>query len=102
MYIILLRFTENRAALARHLDAHKAWLAAGFDEGAFLAAGSIGPNVGGCVLARGASREQVLERVNRDPFVKEAIVSAEVLEYEPTRTSAPFRLLQDATADPSK
>jgi uncharacterized protein YciI len=77
MHIILLRFTDNRQNAAQHLPGHKAWLKRGFDEGAFLLAGSLGSDLGGAVLARGNSVANIQDRVNEDPFVREKIVSAE-------------------------
>ncbi|KZB73670.1 MULTISPECIES: YciI family protein [Thalassospira] len=85
MFAIFLKFAENRAKAPEFMDAHKAWIKQGFDDGVFLMVGSLQPNMGGAVLAHGVSREEIEARVNEDPFVAEDIVTAEILEISPAR-----------------
>lgn len=85
MFLVLLRFAENRADAGRHLDAHKAWLERGFSEGVFILAGSLKPDLGGAILARDTSLDELSDRVQQDPFVKELVVEAEILEISPSR-----------------
>ncbi|AXO16522.1 YciI family protein [Thalassospira indica] len=85
MFAIFLKFAENRPKAAEFMDAHKAWIKQGFDDGVFLMVGSLQPNMGGAVLAHGVSRDEIETRVNADPFVVEGIVSAEILEISPAR-----------------
>ncbi|MBO6806896.1 YciI family protein [Thalassospira sp.] len=85
MFAIFLKFAENRAKAPEFMDAHKAWIKQGFDDGVFLMVGSLQPNMGGAVLAHGVSRDEIEARVNEDPFVTEDIVTAEILEISPAR-----------------
>ncbi|BDW94493.1 MULTISPECIES: YciI family protein [Thalassospira] len=85
MFAIFLKFAENRPKAPEFMDAHKAWIKQGFDDGVFLMVGSLQPNMGGAVLAHGVSRDEIETRVNEDPFVVEGIVSAEILEISPAR-----------------
>lgn len=85
MFAIFLKFAENRAKAPEFMDAHKAWIKQGFDDGVFLMVGSLQPNMGGAVLAQGVSRDEIEARVNEDPFVTEDIVTAEILEISPAR-----------------
>lgn len=85
MFAIFLKFAENRSKAPEFMDAHKAWIQQGFDDGVFLMVGSLQPNMGGAVLAHGVSRDEIETRVNADPFVVEGIVSAEILEISPAR-----------------
>lgn len=85
MFAIFLKFAENRPKAAEFMDAHKAWIKRGFDDGVFLMVGSLQPNMGGAVLAHVVSRDEIETRVNEDPFVVEEIVSAEILEISPAR-----------------
>ena len=93
MHIILLKFTDNGHNAAPHLTGHKAWLARGLEDGVFLMAGTLGPDLGGAILARGVSLAKIQDRVNQDPFVRENIVSAEVLEFSPSVASEDVRFL---------
>lgn len=94
MFIVLLRFANNRDQAGRHMEAHKAWLQRGFDDGVFLLAGSLQPNSGGAIVAAGTTLSELQDRVNEDPFVMENVVSAEVLEISPSKTDARMDFLR--------
>ena len=85
MYIVLLKFSDNRNQAGQFMAGHKAWLQQGFDDGIFLLAGSLQPGLGGSVIAHNTSLEALQQRVNADPFVLENIVTAEILEITPSR-----------------
>lgn len=86
MHIVLLRFAENKPQAAHFMEGHKAWIAEGLADGVFLVVGSLQPQQGGAILAHGESREALQARVAADPFVKESVVTAEILEVEPAKT----------------
>lgn len=85
MFIVLLKFDANKARAGELMDGHKTWLQQGFDDGIFLMAGSLQPNLGGGILAHNTSQDALQQRVNDDPFVAEGVVSAEILEISPAR-----------------
>ena len=43
MFIVLLRFSQNKAQAAAFMDGHNEWLRQGFADGVFLLAGSLQP-----------------------------------------------------------
>lgn len=86
MYVVLLKFAENRARAPDFMDGHNAWLRDGFEAGVFLAAGSLLPGAGGGILAHNTTREALQARIGADPFVAEGVVVAEVLEIAVART----------------
>lgn len=86
MFVVLLRFSSNKAQAGQHMDGHMQWLKRGFDDGVFVLAGSLQPDLGGGILAHNTSRPELQNRVNDDPFVAENVVSAEILEITPSRT----------------
>jgi len=83
MFVVFLRFSDNRAQAGEFMDGHNAWLKHGFDDGAFLLAGSLQPGLGGAVVADGMTRDEIERRVGEDPFVAENVVSAEIHEIAP-------------------
>ncbi|MCB2385967.1 YciI family protein [Thalassolituus alkanivorans] len=85
MFIVLLRFSQNKAQAAAFMDGHNEWLRQGFAEGVFLLAGSLQPGLGGALIAHGITRDALEARVNQDPFVAENIVSAEILDIDPKK-----------------
>ena len=95
MFIILLKFSDNKAKAGQSMDGHNKWLRRGFDDGVFLLAGSLPPNLGGGILAHGASLADLQRRVNEDPFVQEGIVNAEILEIAPKKADERLQFLLD-------
>lgn len=85
MFVVLLKFAENKGQAGQFMDGHKAWLTRGFDDGVFLLAGSLQPNAGGGIVAHNTSRSDLETRVSEDPFVAESVVGAEILEIAPAR-----------------
>lgn len=93
MFIILLRFGENKSQAAPHMDGHKAWIKRGREDGVFLLVGSLQPNAGGAILAHSESLQDIQARVDDDPFVKENIVRAEILEITPNMADERMQFL---------
>lgn len=86
MFVVLLRFSVNKARAGELMEGHNAWIKRGFDDGVFLVVGGLQPNQGGGIIAHNISLLDMQKRVNDDPFVKENIVSAEILEITPGKT----------------
>ena len=93
MYIVFLKFAENKASAPQFMEAHKSWIKQGLDENVFLLVGSIEPNAGGAILAHNASEEEIKARVDADPFVKEGIVSAEITKITPAKANESLKFL---------
>jgi len=93
MFIVLLRFSANQGRPRQFMDGHKAWVKRGFDDGVFLLAGSIEPDLGGGILAHKTSPGDLRRRVNEDPFVAEDVVKAEILELDPGKAEERLQFL---------
>ena len=93
MFIVLLRFSENKGKASQFMEGHKDWIKRGFDDGVFLLTGSLQPNSGGGIVAHNSSLAELQARVNDDPFVAEKIVRAEILEITPSRAAASLEFL---------
>lgn len=85
MFVVTLKFSSNKNQAGDFMDGHKAWLKRGFDDGVFLLAGSLQPDLGGGILAHNTSLQDLQNRVNEDPFVAEDIVSGDILEMTPSK-----------------
>ena len=85
MFVVLLKFAADKARAGEFMDAHKAWIKRGFDDGVFLMAGSLQPQLGGAIMAHNTSLPDLQDRVNEDPFVAENIVSADIHEITPAK-----------------
>ena len=77
------------------MEGHKEWIKRGFDDGVFLLAGSLQPNLGGGIVAHNTSFSDLQSRVITDPFVAEKVVKAEILEITPSKADARLNFLLD-------
>jgi uncharacterized protein YciI len=94
MFVVLLKFSNNKGQASQYMEGHKVWLKRGFDDGVFLLAGNLQPQLGGGIVAHNTSLSDLQSRVNGDPFVAENVVSAEILEIAPSRTDERLNFLQ--------
>nr|WP_319386801.1 YciI family protein [uncultured Roseibium sp.] len=85
MFVVTLKFSDNKARAGELMEGHKAWIKSGFDQGLFLMVGSLQPNKGGGIIAHNTSLKDLEAFVGKDPFVAEGVVSAEILEITPAR-----------------
>jgi uncharacterized protein YciI len=86
MFVVLLRFSDDRSRARQFMDGHKEWIKRGFDDGVFLLTGTLQPNAGGGIVAHNTTLSDLRNRVNDDPFVAQEIVRAEILELAPSKT----------------
>ncbi len=95
MFIVLLKFSDNKDQASQLMEGHKEWIKRGFDDGVFLLAGSLQPNLGGGIVSHNTSLSDLQSRVNDDPFVAENVVSAEILEITPAKADDRLKFLLD-------
>jgi uncharacterized protein YciI len=95
MFVVLLKFSDNKAQAGSYMAGHNAWIKNGFDDGVFLLSGSIQPSSGGAVIAHNTSLSELQSRINEDPFVTENVVIAEILEITPGQADNRFAFLLD-------
>ena len=95
MFIVLLKFSDNKDKASQFMEGHKEWIKRGFDDGVFLLAGSLQPNLGGGIVSHNTSLSDLQSRVNTDPFVAEKVVIAEILEITPSKADARLDFLLD-------
>ena len=93
MFLVLLRFSDNKGRASQFMEGHKEWIERGFDDGVFLLVGSLQPNLGGGIVAHNTSLSDLESRVNDDPFVAENVVTAEILEIAPSKTDERLQFL---------
>jgi len=95
MFIVLLKFSDNKTQAGQFMDGHNEWIKRGFDDGVFLLVGSIQPNFGGGVVAHNTSLSDLQSRVNSDPFVAENVVNAEIIEISASKADVRLKFLMD-------
>jgi uncharacterized protein YciI len=95
MFVVLLKFSDNKGKANQFMEGHKEWIKRGFDDGVFLLVGSLQPNLGGGIVAHNTSLPDLQRRVNNDPFVVENVVNAEILEITPSKADPRLEFLLD-------
>ena len=95
MFVVLLKFSDNKAKASQFMEGHNAWIKRGFDDGVFLLAGSLQPKLGGGIVAHNTSLPDLQRRVKLDPLVAENIVSAEILEITAAKADDRLKFLLD-------
>lgn len=95
MFIVLLKFSDNKAQASEFMEGHNEWIKRGFDDGVFLLVGSLQPGLGGGIMAHNTSLEDLQARVNNDPFVVHNVVSAEILDIKPAKADERLQFLVD-------
>ncbi|WEF31546.1 YciI family protein [Pseudoduganella chitinolytica] len=93
MFVVLLKFSDNKSRAADFMQGHNEWIKRGIDDGKFLLVGSIQPAQGGAIIALDSSLEALQERVNADPFVVENVVKAEIIAITPGKVDPRLAVL---------
>lgn len=85
MYIVFLRFAQNRGQAGQWMAEHNKWLADGIASGDFVITGSLESSQGGILIVRDMDQSSLLEKVGQDPFVSHGVVAPEVHKFKPSR-----------------
>jgi uncharacterized protein YciI len=94
MFVVLLRFSDNRGMARQLMASHTDWIQRGLDDGIFLVVGGLEPNLGGAIVAHGLTRPDLEARIGTDPFVAHDVVRSEVLELSPSKTAPQLAFLR--------
>ncbi len=65
------------------LDAHLAFLKAGYEAGHFFAWGPCEPRQGGLIFIRAADKAEAERLSDGDPFLTEGVAKREMIEWAP-------------------
>ena len=87
MFMVLLKFCDNKANASQFMDGHKAWIQRGFDDGVFLMAGSLQSSLGGSLMAHKTTLSELQDRV-LIPLVRRRS-SAPIFSKSPRRSQIP-------------
>lgn len=101
MYIVFLKFAQNRAQAAQWMAEHNKWLAEGFASGDFVIAGSLENSQGGVLISRDMDQSALMDKVRQDPFVMHGVVAAEVHGFKPSRLAEGLPTIVAAASETS-
>lgn len=93
MFILSLTYIAPLEAADKHMEAHMAWVKAGYDQGFFLASGRKIPRTGGVILAHG-ERAELEAMCAADPFTVHGIADYQITELAFTTTAPGYENLK--------
>jgi uncharacterized protein YciI len=92
MFVLISRFQQPLEEINRFLAPHSEWVQRHYASGRFLVSGRREPWVGGVIIARATSEEEMQEILAADPLQQLALVAYEVIAFDaaefPRRSSA--------------
>lgn len=88
LYLIVLRYIRPLEAINAALDAHRAYLREGYQQGHFLMSGPLEPRTGGAILARAESLQAAQALVAQDPFKQQQLADYEIIAWQPNLRAA--------------
>jgi len=68
------------------LPLHRQFLQTGYDQGIFLASGPQVPRIGGIIIARAESMEDLATFLQDDPYLINNIAHYQYIEFEPVKS----------------
>ena len=95
MFVVLLTYVKPLPEVDRHMRAHMKFLDLQYAARTFIASGRQVPRTGGVILARGPSKEALVELVQRDPFVQNGVATFEVIEFRTSQFDPAFATFAD-------
>jgi len=93
MFIVFLKFGENKDQAGDYMQEHMAWIDRGMEDNVFLVVGSVKPNLGGGIIAYNTSLDDLQLRIDQDPFVQQKVVTVEIVELAPAKADARLSFL---------
>lgn len=88
IFSIVLTYTRPIEEVQRHLDAHKAWLAAQLKQGRVICAGPLATGGGGLILASCADETELHAMMAQDAFISQGVASYQAHGCTPALAAA--------------
>jgi uncharacterized protein YciI len=92
MFVLISHFQRPLDEFSRSLAPHSVWVQRQYESGRFLVSGRREPPIGGIIVARASSEQELREILNTDPLQQLGLAEYEVFAFEatdfPKRSSA--------------
>jgi uncharacterized protein YciI len=87
MLIITSVYLKPIEVVDKFIQEHRDFLDTYYKKGLFLASGRKATGDGGVILAKGATKEEIIQILTKDPFSREGISMYTVIEFSPNRVA---------------
>jgi uncharacterized protein YciI len=92
MFVLISRFQKPLDEVNRSFALHSAWVQRQYESGRFLVSGRRDPVIGGIIVARASSEQELREVLATDPYQQRGLAQYEIFVFEatefPKRSSA--------------
>lgn len=92
MFILISRFQKPIDEVNRSFALHSAWVQRHYESGRFLVSGPRDLVIGGIIVARASSEQELREVLTTDPYEQKGLAEYEIFAFEatdfPKRSSA--------------
>jgi uncharacterized protein YciI len=87
MFVILLNYIKPLSEVDRFVPQHIEFLDRYYASGHFQISGRKEPRTGGVILSTAATREEIDNIIEQDPFHRARIAEYEIIEFHPVKTA---------------
>ncbi len=84
MFVLISRFQKPLDEVNRSFALHSAWVQRQYEAGRFLVSGRREPPIGGIVVARASSEQELRELLTTDPYQQQGLAEYEIFAFEAT------------------
>jgi uncharacterized protein YciI len=95
VFVVLLTYVKPLPEVDRHMREHVKFLTEHYSAGTFIVSGRQVPRTGGVILARCASKEALVEIMQRDPFCRHGAATFEIVEFRTSQHDPAFAPFAD-------
>ncbi len=79
MFVLISRFQKPFEEVNRSFALHSAWVQRNYESGRFLVSGRREPTIGGIIVARASSEQELREILTTDPYQQRGLAEYESL-----------------------
>lgn len=90
MFVVLLSYVKPMEEVLRVVPAHREFLDKYYEKGNFIVSGRQNPPVGGVIICKACSREEIASIMMEDPFNTEGIAEYTIIEFGHTKCAPWF------------
>lgn len=84
-FIVEVTYTKPFEQVEPTLAEHRSFLQIGYDKGWLLCSGPQSPRIGGMIVARAPSQEELQQYFAEDPYQKKGLAVYRFIEFEPVK-----------------
>ena len=92
MFVLISRFQKPLDEINQSFAAHSEWVQRQYEAGRFLVTGRRDPPIGGIVVARASSEQELREILTTEPYQQKGLAEYEIFAFDatdfPKRSSA--------------